>query len=69
MSLDINRPVFDGGARRVGGVRCARRGVMSGESRPVVRREMVHRLLSLLAACARVLIAVSTSVDRGVAWA
>ena len=42
---------------------------MSGESRPVVRREMVHRLLSLLAACARVLIAVSTSVDRGVAWA
>ncbi len=38
MSLDINRPVFDGDARRGGGVRYARRGVMSGESRPAVRR-------------------------------
>lgn len=43
MSLDFNRPVFDDGARRGGGVRCARRGVMSGESRPAVRRVMVHR--------------------------
>ena len=53
------------------GERCAGRGVMSGESRAAVRREMVHRLLSLslLVACARVVISVSTLVDRGLAWA
>jgi hypothetical protein len=42
---------------------------MSGESRAAVRCVMLHRLLSLLVACTRVVISVSTSVDRGLAWA